>query len=155
MADRGTSQTVTLVNDAALSLLSKGDMALEATQLIVVGTSPVRMALAEVAFPDAVLICADVGQSAALAMLDEKMRAFGRLDRLVLAGNGADSAAIFALMRVIVTFVPVLRGGPDSSIHLAIEPGSSVVALRQFLRRMASTMERQNIAVTLVVSTAG
>jgi hypothetical protein len=153
MADRGTDQTVTLVNDAALSLLSKGDMALEATQLIVVGTSPVRMALAEVAFPDAAVICADLGQSAALAKLDEKVRAFGRLDRLVLAADGADSAAIFTLMRVIVTFVPALRDGPNSSIHLEIEPGSSVVALRQFLRRMQPTMERHSIAVTLVVST--
>lgn len=153
MADSGKNQTVTLVNDAALALLSKGDMALETTQLIVVGTSPVRMALAEVAFPDAALICADLGQSAALAMLDEKVRACGRLDRLVLAGDGADNAMIFALMRVIVTFLPALRGEEGSSIHLAIQPGSAVVALRQFLLRMKPTMDRQNISVTLVVST--
>jgi hypothetical protein len=148
------NQTVTLVNDAALALLSQGDMVLEATQLIVVGTSPVRMALAEVAFPDAALICADLGQSAALAMVDDKVRGYGRLDRLVLAGDGADNAAIFALMQAIVTFLPTLRGGEDSTIHLAIQPGAAVVALRQFLTRMQPTMERQNITVTLVVSTA-
>lgn len=153
MADSGKNRTVTLVNDAALALLSKGDMALEATQLIIVGTSPVRMALAEVAFPDAALICADLGQSAALAMVDDKVRGYGRLDRLVLSGDGADSAATFALMQAIVTFLPTLRGGEDSSIHLAIQPGPAVVALRQFLARMQPTMERQNINVTLVVST--
>ena len=153
MAD-SRNQTVTLVNDAALALLSQGDMALEATQLIVVGTSPVRMALAEVAFPDAALICADIGQSAALAMLDKKVRAYGRLDRLVLAGDGADSAVIFALMRVIVTFLPTLRGGEGSRIHLAIQPGPAVVALRQFLSRMQPAMDRQNTTVSLVVSTA-
>jgi hypothetical protein len=153
MADRSKNRTVTLVNDSALSLLAKGDMALDSTQLIIVGTSPVRMALAEVAYPDAAIVCADVGQSAALAKLDEKVRAFGRLDQLVLAGDGADNATIFALMRVIVSFMPALRGGSDSSIHLAIQPGPAVVALRQFLRRMQPALDRQNITLTLVVST--
>lgn len=153
MAD-SRNQSVTLVNDAALALLSQGDMVLEATQLIVVGTSPVRMALAEVAFPDAALICADIGQSAALAMLDGKVRSYGRLDRLVLAGDGADSAVIFALMRVIVTFLPTLRGREGSRIHLAIQPGPAVMALRQFLSRMQPAMDRQNTTVSLVVSTA-
>ena len=153
MAD-SRNQSVTLVNDAALALLSQGDMVLEATQLIVVGTSPVRMALAEVVFPDAALICADIGQSAALAMLDGKVRSYGRLDRLVLAGDGADSAVIFALMRVIVTFLPTLRGREGSHIHLAIQPGPAVVALRQFLSRMQPAMDRQNTTVSLVVSTA-
>lgn len=148
MAD-SMARTVTLVNDAALSLLSRGDLAMESARLIVVGTSPVRMALAEVAFPDAELVCADVGQSAALAQLDERLRTFGRLDRLVLAGDGTDNAEIFALMRVIVTFLPALRGGAGSRIHLAIHPGPAVVALRQFLRRMQPTLDRQNITVTL------
>lgn len=149
-----TIQTVTLVNDAALALLSQGDVAMDTDQLIVVGTSPVRMALAEVAFPDAALICADIGQSAALAVLDEKVRSYGHLDRLVLAGDGADSSQIFSLMRVIVTFLPMLRGDNDSRIHLAIQPGPAVVALRQFLQRMQPALQRQNVTVNLVVSTS-
>lgn len=153
MAGR-TIQTVTLVNDAALALLSQGDLEMDTTQLIVVGTSPVRMALAEVAFPDAALICADIGQSAALAMLDEKVRGYGQLDRLVMAADGADSAQVFSLMRVIVTFLPLLRGEEVSRIQLAIQPGPAVVALRQFLRRMQPAMQRQNVTVTIVVSTA-
>ncbi|WP_128514580.1 hypothetical protein [Tabrizicola thermarum] len=162
MADRGktptgtptVTPTLTLANDAALSLLSRQDLVPDATRLVVVGTSPLRMALAEVAFPEAELVCADPGQSAALAMLEDKLRAMGRLDRLVLAGDGADSAAIFALMRVIVAFVPALRSAPGGSIHLAVRPGASVGALRQFLRRMQPTMDRQNIDVRLVVLTA-
>lgn len=146
--------TVILMNDAALSLISGREMALEPSTVIVVGTSAVRMALAEVAFPDAQLICADPGQSAALAMLDEKLRALGRLDRLVLAGDGADSAAMFSLMRMVVTFLPSLRCGTDSSIDLAIQPGPAVAALRQFLRRMQPTLDENRIAVRLTVATA-
>ncbi|WP_137109871.1 hypothetical protein [Rhodobacter sp. SY28-1] len=145
--------TVILMNDAALSLLSGREMGPEPVTVIIVGTSPVRMALAEVAFPDALLICADPGQSAALAVLDERLREIGRLDRLVLAGDGADSAAIFALMRMVVTFLPALRCGTDASIDLAVQPGPAVVALRQFLRRMQPTLDDNRIAVRLTVAT--
>lgn len=143
---------VILMNDAALSLMSGQEMALDPAVVIVVGTSAVRMALAEVAFPDAQLICADPGQSAALAMLDERLRALGRLDRLVLAADGADSAAIFSLMRMVVTFLPALRCGTGSSIDLAIRPGPAVVALRQFLRRMQPTLDDNRITVSLAVA---
>lgn len=145
--------TVILMNDAALSMMSGHALGPEAATVIVIGTSPVRMALAEVAFPDAQLVSADPGQSAALAALDERVRAIGRLDRLVLAGDGADSAAMFALMRMVVTFLPALRCGTDSSIELAVQPGPAVVALRQFLRRMKPTLDADRIALTLTVST--
>lgn len=145
--------TVILMNDAALSLMSGREMGPEPLTVIIVGTSPVRMALAEVAFPDALLICADPGQSAALAALDERLRDIGRLDRLVLAGDGADSAAMFALMRMVVTFLPALRCGTDSSIDLAVQPGPAVVALRQFLRRMQPTLDDNRIALRLTVAT--
>ena len=144
--------TVILMNDAALSLMSECEMGPEPLTVIVVGTSPVRMALAEVAFPDAQLVSADPGQSAALAALDERVRALGRLDRLVLAGDGADSAAMFALMRMVVTFLPALRCGTASSIDLAVQPGPAVVALRQFLRRLQPTLDADRIALKLTVT---
>lgn len=145
--------TVILMNDAALSMMSGREMGPEPLTVIVVGTSPIRMALAEVAFPEAQLVSADPGQSAALAALDERVRALGHLDHLVLAGDGADSAAMFALMRMVVTFLPALRCGVDSSIDLAVQPGPAVVALRQFLRRMQPTLDAERIALTLTVTT--
>lgn len=146
--------TVILMNDAALPLMSGGQMLAEPATVLVVGTSPVRMALAEVIFPEAQLICADPGQSAALAQLDERLRVLGRLDCLVLAGDGADSASMFAMMRMVVTFLPALRCGQDSRIVLSVQPGPAVVALRQFLRRMQPTLEANHIALQLTVATA-
>lgn len=75
MIDDGARRRVILMNDAALSLVPDPELGPDGAAVIVVGTSPVRMALAAIAYPDVQLVNADPGQSAALALVDERLRA--------------------------------------------------------------------------------
>lgn len=144
-----STQSVILMNDAALSLAPDLVAPGAAQQVIVAGPSLVRLALAEAALPEARVICADFGQSASLAALEEKVRGMGRLQRLVLAADGADAAEMFAVMRTIVAFLPALRRG-EGSVLVAVRPGKALASLRQFLRRVQPTLDGYRVPVTLV-----
>lgn len=150
MVETEATQAVILMNDAALSrvpdLVAPGS---SDAQVVVAGPSMVRLALAEAVLPDAQVICADFGQSASLAALEEKVRHMGRLHWLVLAGDGADAAGMFTLMRTIVTFLPALRRG-GGSVHLTVSPGAALASLRLFLRRVQPTLDGYRVPVTLV-----
>ncbi|NHB76004.1 hypothetical protein [Rhodobacter calidifons] len=143
------TQAVILMNDAALSLAPELVAPGATVQVIVAGPSMLRLALAEAALPEARVICADFGQSASLAALEEKVRGMGRLHRLVLAADGADAAEIFSVMRTIVVFLPALRRG-EGSVLLTVRPGAALAALRLFLRRVQPTLDGHGVPVTLV-----
>lgn len=149
MVETEATQAVILMNDAALSRVPDLVAPESGAQVVVAGPSMVRLALAEAAMPDAQVICADFGQSASLAALEERIRRCGRLHRLVLAGDGADAAGMFTLMRTIVTFLPALRRG-GGSVHLTVSPGESLASLRLFLRRVQPTLDGYMVPVTLV-----
>ena len=153
MVETKATQGVILMNDAALPLApGLVPPGLDA-QVVVAGPSMLRLALAEAALPGAQVICADFGQSASRAALEEKLRRMGRLDRLVLAGDGADAAAMFTLMRTIVTFLPALRRG-GGSVHLTVSRGEALDSLRLFLRRVQPTPDGYRVPVTLVEAPA-
>ncbi len=154
MADTGTKPPVILMNDAALSLHPDLVPRDTDTRVIVAGQSRVRMMLAEVALQDSQMIWTDFSQSASLAALETRVRAEGRLHRLVLAADGSDSAEMFMLMRTIVTFLPALRRGKGGLVML-VEAGAAVTSLIQFLRRLRPTLDRYGIAVDLRISPTG
>lgn len=144
-----STQAVILMNDAALPLAPELVAPGSTLQVVVVAPSMVRLALAEAALPEARVICADFGQSASLAALEEKLRGMGRLHRLVLAADAADAAAMFTLMRTIVVFLPALRRA-EGSVLLTVRPGEALASLRLFLDRLQPTLDGYRVPVTLV-----
>lgn len=155
MARPGPQDPLILMNEAALALPVEVAVDLvgpvAGARLVVAGPSRLRLTLARLALPEATMICADFGQSASRKALGARVRAMGRIDGLVLAGEGADSAQMFAIMQTIVTFLPGLRHGGGRGIVLVVTDGPALGSLRQFLRRLRPSCDRRGIGLVLHV----
>lgn len=151
MARPGPEVPLVLMNDAALALPTDLAVPVEGARLIIAGTSRVRLTLATLALPEAMVVWTDFGQSASLAALGARVRAEGRLDRLVLSGDGADGAGMFAIMQTILTFLPLLKRGSEGGILLVVRNGPALVSLTQFLQRLRPSCDRSGIKVELRV----
>lgn len=140
-----------LMNEEALSLASVTMDLPEGAKVFVAGRSLVQMTLAELALPGAEMIWTDFRQSASLSALHGTVQAAGGLDRLVLAGDGGKSEAMFSLMCAVLTFLPALRRRKGARIELMVGAGAAVASLVAFLQRIEPRLARQGIAVTLKV----
>lgn len=149
MAHPGPDVPLILMNDAALGLPPEVAEPVVGARLIVAGASRLRLTLATLALPDADMILTDFGQSASLGALGTRVRALGRLDRLVLAGDGADSAQVFAMMQAVITFLPILKRGRGRGIVLVVRDGPALASLRQFLHRLRPSCDRCGIDLVL------
>jgi hypothetical protein len=151
MARSARHETIILTNAAALSLspdfLGPG----AGVRLVLAGPSRLQLIMAAAAAPEAEVVLTDFGQSASLAALAARLRDMGGLDRLVLAGDGSDSAEIFSMMQTIVSVLPVLRRGQDGRIVLSVTAGPAVAALSEFLKRLVPTLARHGIALDVRV----
>lgn len=140
-----------LMNEEALRLASVTVGLPDDAKVFVAGRSLVQMTLAELALPGAEMIWTDFRQSASLSALHATVQAAGGLDRLVLAGDGGKSEAVFSLMCAVLTFLPALRRRRGSRIELVVGAGSAVSSLVTFLERIEPRLARQGISVSLQV----
>jgi hypothetical protein len=140
-----------LMNEEALSMASVTVGLPDEAKVYVAGRSLVQMTLAELALPGAEMIWTDFRQSASLSALHGTVQAAGGLDRLVLAGDGGKSEAMFSLMCAVLTFLPALRRRRGSRIELLVSAGPAVASLETFLERIGPRLARQGIAVSLQV----
>jgi hypothetical protein len=138
-----------LMNEEALSLASETVNLPDGAKVYVAGRSLVQMTLAELALPGAEMIWTDFRQSASLSALHATVQAAGGLDRLVLAGDGHKSEAMFSLMCAVLTFLPALRRRRGSQITLIVSAGPAVASLTTFLRRIEPRLAGQGITVCL------
>lgn len=138
-----------LMNEDALSQVSETVSLPEGAKVYVAGRSLVQMTLAELALPGAEMIWTDFRQSASLSALHSTVQAAGGLDRLVLAGDGRKSEAMFSLMCAVLTFLPALRRRRGSQIALVVEEGAAVTSLTAFLERIEPRLASQGITVSL------
>lgn len=138
-----------LVNDAALGLPAGTVNLPDDANILVAGNSLIRMTLAELSLPGAQMIWTDFGQSASLSALHGAIKGKGGLDRLILAGDGAQGEAMFALMCAVLTFLPSLRRRKGARIELIVQDGPAVTALTQFLQRLCPRLLRDGIEVRL------
>ena len=120
-------------------------------RVIVAGSSLVRMTMAELSLPGAQMIWTDFRQSSSLRGLHVLIRDLGGLDRLVLAGDGAEAQEMFSLMCAILTFLPALRARPRARIVLAVQDGPAVASLRDFLNGLAVRLGQDGIEVLLQI----
>lgn len=147
----------TVTPDPMLILMNEEALALETMDLpegarvFVAGRSLVQMTVAELALPGAEMIWTDFRQSASLSALHTTVQAAGGLDRLVLAGDGGKSEAMFSLMCAVLTFLPALRRRRGSRIELVVGAGPAVLSLVTFLERIEPRLARQGIMVSLRV----
>jgi hypothetical protein len=116
---------------------------------VVAGASRLRLTLAGLALPEATMVCTDFAQSASLSALQARVRATGRLDRLVLAGDGTDSAEIFAMMQTVITFLPILKRGHGRGMVLVVTNGPALASLRLFLNCLRPSCDRCGINLVL------
>lgn len=151
MARPGEEVPLILMNDAALALPPDLTGPVAGARLVVAGASRVRLALATLAQPEATTIWTDFRHSASLVALGARVRRMGRLDRLILAGDGGDSGQMFAIMRTIVTILPSLRRGRDRGIVLVATDGPALPSLQEFLRRLRPDCDRRGIGLDLRV----
>lgn len=148
---------MTVTPDPMLILMNEEALALETMDLperarvLVAGRSLVQMTVAELALPGAEMIWTDFRQSASLSALHTTVQAAGGLDRLVLAGDGGKSEAMFSLMCAVLTFLPALRRRRGSRIELVVGAGPAVSSLVTFLERIEPRLARQGIMVSLRV----
>lgn len=140
-----------LMNEEALSLASKTMGLPEGSKVFVAGRSLVQMTLAELALPGAEMIWTDFRQSASLSALHTTVQAAGGLDRLVLAGDGRKSEAMFSLMCAVLTFLPALRRRKGARIELLVGAGAAVQSLVTFLKRIEPRLAAQGILVSVSV----
>jgi hypothetical protein len=140
-----------LMNEEALSLASLTVGLPNEAKVFVAGRSLVQMTLAELALPGAEMIWTDFRQSASLSALHATVQAAGGLDRLVLAGDGRKSEAMFSLMCAVLTFLPALRRRRESRIELVVGAGAAVQSLVTFLQRIEPRLARQGISVSVEV----
>ena len=140
-----------LMNEEALSLASVTMALPDGAKVFVAGRSLVQMTLAELALPGAEMIWTDFRQSASLSALHATVQAAGGLDRLVLAGDGGKSEAMFSLMCAVLTFLPALRRRRGSRIELVVASGAAVPSLVTFLKRIEPQLARQGISVSVQV----
>ena len=138
-----------LMNEEALSLASLTLGLPNEAKVFVAGRSLVQMTLAELALPGAEMIWTDFRQSASLSALHATVQAAGGLDRLVLAGDGRKSEAMFSLMCAVLTFLPALRRRRGSTIELIVGKGPAVASLVTFLKRIEPRLAAQGILVSL------
>lgn len=138
---------VVLFNDAALDLGLDADFG--EAQVIVAGNSLVRLALAELSHPGARIVWADFRKSASLRSVQGEVRDLGGLDLLVLAADGRDHEAMFALMCAILTFLPHLAHRPEATIRLSVGEGPAVGSLQAFLLGLEPKFRRLGIALKL------
>ncbi len=147
-------RTLILMNEEALSLASETLGLPTRAKVFVAGRSLVQMTQAELALPGAEMIWTDFRQSASLSALHAKVQAAGGLDRLVLAGDGRKSEAMFSLMCAVLTFLPALRRHPGSQIALVVGAGPALASLVAFVERIEPRLSRQGIAVSLRIKEA-
>jgi hypothetical protein len=140
-----------LMNEEALSLASETVGLPDGAKVFVAGRSLVQMTLAELALPGAEMIWTDFRQSASLSALHATVQVEGGLDRVVLAGDGRKSEAMFSLMCAILTFLPALRRRTASGIELVVGAGPAVTSLVTFLNRIEPRLASQGISVGLRV----
>lgn len=140
-----------LMNEEALSLASETMGLPEGSKVFVAGRSLVQMTLAELALPGAEMIWTDFRQSASLSALHATVQAEGGLDRLVLAGDGRKSEAMFSLMCAVLTFLPALRRRKGARIELLVGAGAAVQSLVTFLKRIEPRLATQGILVSVSV----
>ena len=140
-----------LMNEEALSLASETMGLPEGSKVFVAGRSLVQMTLAELALPGAEMIWTDFRQSASLSALHATVQAEGGLDRLVLAGDGRKSEAMFSLMCAVLTFLPALRRRKGARIELLVGAGAAVQSLVTFLKRIEPRLAAQGILVSVSV----
>jgi hypothetical protein len=140
-----------LMNEEALTLASETMGLPDGAKVFVAGRSLVQMTLAELALPGAEMIWTDFRQSASLSALHVTVLAAGGLDRLVLAGDGRKSEAMFSLMCAVLTFLPALRRRRGSQIALVVSSGPAVDSLTAFLGRIEPRLAGQGISVSLRV----
>lgn len=140
-----------LMNEEALSLASETMGLPEGSKVFVAGRSLVQMTLAELALPGAEMIWTDFRQSASLSALHTTVQAAGGLDRLVLAGDGRKSEAMFSLMCAVLTFLPALRRRKGARIELLVGAGAAVQSLVTFLKRIEPRLAAQGILVSVSV----
>lgn len=138
-----------LMNEEALSLASLTLDLPKKAKVFVAGRSLVQMTLAELALPGAEMIWTDFRQSASLSALHTTVQAAGGLDRLVLAGDGRKSEAMFSLMCAVLTFLPALRRRRGSKIELVVAAGPAVASLVTFLTRIEPSLAAQGILVSM------
>ena len=140
-----------LMNEEALSLASETMGLPEGSKVFVAGRSLVQMTLAELALPGAEMIWTDFRQSASLSALHTTVQAAGGLDRLVLAGDGRKSEAMFSLMCAVLTFLPALRRRKGARIELLVGAGAAVQSLVTFMKRIEPRLAAQGILVSVSV----
>lgn len=143
------SRPAVLMNDTALGLPAGTVTLPDDARVQIAGNSLVRMTLAELSLPGAQMIWTDFRQSASLSALHGAIKGKGGLDRLILAGDGAQGEAMFALMCAVLTFLPSLRQRKGARIELIVQNGAAVTALTQFLQRIRPRLSRYGIEVRL------
>ena len=146
------TRLLVLMNDAALGLPAGTVDLPEDAKVLVAGNSLVPMTLAELSLPGAQVIWTDFRQSASLSALHSavKDKHDGGLDRLILAGDGAQAETMFALMCAVLTFLPALRRRKAARIDLIVREGPAVTALIQFLKRLCPKVSRDGIEIRLL-----
>ncbi len=146
-------QSVVLLNDDALHLPA-GTLALpENARIIIAGRSLVRLTLAELSVPGAEVVWTDFRQSASLSALHGTLQTAGGLDRMILAADGDESEAMFALMCAVLTFLPALRRRAGARVELVVERGRAVSSLVQFIDRLRPRMEADGITLMVQILT--
>jgi hypothetical protein len=140
---------VVLLNDAALRLPRETVSLPGGARIILAGRSPVGLRLAELALPGARIIWTDFRQSASLGALHAAVRASGGLDHLILAADGDEGEATFALMCAVLSLLPALRRPRGAQIELIAEAGSAMSSLEQFVARIGPRLATDGIRMTL------
>ena len=143
--------TVVLLNDDALHLPPDMLGLPEAARVIVAGRSLLRMTLAELSHPGAEIVWTDFRQSASLSALHGAVQSAGGLDRMILAADGEQSEAMFALMCAVLTLLPALRRRAGARVDLVVEGGRAVSSLDQFVDRLRPRLEMDGITLAVQV----
>lgn len=149
MSAMEAGRKVILINDDALRLPA-GTLELDdGARVYVAGRSLVQLTLAELALPGAEMIWTDFRQSASLCALHATLQAAGGLDRLMLAADADRSEAVFSLMCAVLTFRPALRRRRGARVELILEAGQAVSSMVQFLERIGTTLDMDDVSVEL------